>query len=51
MVTVLIISAKMADVDFIKVFQNKVYGVKITVHDVANKIISSDSNHIVDFVM
>ena len=34
-----------------KVFWNKGYDVIITTHDVANKILSRDSNYIVDVVM
>ena len=46
-------SAKMATSDFfkIKVFWNKGYDVIIPVHDVNNKILSRDSNYIVDVVM
>ena len=46
-------SAKMATSDLlkIKVFWNKGYDVTIYVHDVTNKIISRDSNYIVDVVM
>ena len=42
--------AKMATPDFlkIKVFWNKGYDVKIFIHDVINKVLSRDSNHIVD---
>ena len=35
----------------IKVFWNKDYAVKISVHDITNKILSRDSNYIVDVVM
>ena len=35
----------------IKVFWNKGYEVIIYVHEVINKILSNDSNHIVDAVM
>ena len=46
-------SAKMTTSDLlkIKVFWNKGYDVIIYVHDVTNKIISRDSNYIVDVVM
>ena len=46
-------SAKMATPDFLKIkaFQNKGYGVIIYVHDVTNKMLSRDSNYIVDVVM
>ena len=45
-------SAKLAVLDFkIKVFQNKVYDVLISVHDVTNKILSCGSNYIDNVVM
>ena len=46
-------SAKMATPGLlkIKVFWNKGYDVIIYVHDVTNKILSRDSNYIVDLVM
>ena len=46
-------SAKMATLGLlkIKVFWNKGYDVIIFVHDVTNKILSRDSNYIVDVVM
>ena len=46
-------SAKMATPGLhkIKVFWNKGYFVVIHVHDVTNKILSRDSNYIVDVVM
>ena len=46
-------SEKMATRGFlkIKVFWNKIYDVIIYVHDVTNKILSHDSNYIVDVVM
>ena len=53
MVTILMMSAKMATPGLlkIKVFWNKGYDVIIYVHDVTNKILSRDSNYIVDVVM
>ena len=53
MVTILMMSAKMATPGLlkIKVFWNKGYDVIISVHDVTNKILSRDSNYIVDVVM
>ena len=53
MVTILMMSAKMATLGLlkIKVFWNKGYDVIISVHDVTNKILSSDSNYIIDVVM
>ena len=53
MVTILMISAKMATLDFlkIKVFLNKGYDVITSVHDVTNKILSNESNYIVGVVM
>ena len=46
-------SAKMATPGFLKttVFPNKGYDVIITTHDFTNKILSRDSNYIVDVVM
>ena len=46
-------SAKMATPSLLKttVFWNKGYGVIIPVDDVTNKILSRDSNYIVDVVM
>ena len=46
-------SAKMATPGLLKitVFWNKGYDVIISVHDVTNKILSRDSNYIVDVVM
>ena len=46
-------SAKMATLGIIKIklFWNKGYGGIISVHDVANKILSRESNYIVDVVM
>ena len=48
MVAILIISAKLATLSFlkIKVFRNKRYDVIIFVNDVTNKILSCDSNYI-----
>ena len=53
MITILMISAKRATLGFlkIKVFWNKGYDVIISVHDVMNKVLSRDSNYIVDVVM
>ena len=53
LVVILKMSAKLATQDFlkVKVFWNKGYGVIIFVHDVTNKILSHDSNYIVDVVM
>ena len=46
-------SAKMASPGFLKImiFWNKGYDVMISVDDVTNKILSSDSNYIVDVFM
>ena len=46
-------SAKMATPGIfkIKVFQNNVYDVITSVHDLTNKILSRDSNYIEDVVM
>ena len=53
MVTILMMSAKAANLDLlrIKVFWNKVYGVIIFVNNVITKILSRESNYIVDFFM
>ena len=53
MVTILMMSAKMATLDFLKTkaFWKKGYDVIISVHDVTNKILSRDSSNIVDVVM
>ena len=53
MVTILMMSAKMGIPDLFKekVFLKKVYDVIIFVHDVTNKILSPDSNYIIDVVM
>ena len=50
MVAVLTMPAKLATLGLlkIKVFWNTRYDVKIFVQDVTNKMLSSDSNHIVD---
>ena len=52
MVTILMMSAKMATPGLrkIKVFWKKGYDVIIFVNDVTNKILSRDSNYIVDVV-
>ena len=54
MVITLMMSAKMATPGFLKittVFRNKGYDVIISVDDVTNKILSRDSNYIVDVFM
>ena len=53
MVTILMISAKLPTSDLlkVKVFWNKSYDVIISIHDVTNKILSCNSNYIVDVVM
>ena len=53
MVTILMMSAKMATPGLlkIKVFWKKGYDVIIYVYDVTNKILSRDSNYIVDMSM
>ena len=52
-ITILMISAKMATPGLLKitVFWNKGYDVIFYVHDATNKILSLDSNYIVDVVM
>ena len=53
MVTILMMSLKMATLGLlkIKVFWNKDYDVIISVYDVTSKILSNDSNYIVNVVM
>ena len=53
MVTILIISAKLASPGFLKIniFGNKGYDVIISVPEVTNKILLRNSNYIVDVVM
>ena len=53
MVTILMMSAKISTSGLlkIKVFWNKGYDVIISAHDVTSKILSRDSNYIVDLVM
>ena len=53
MVEILIISAKMATPDLlkIKVFQNKGYYVIYSTYDVISQILSHGSNYLVDVVM
>ena len=53
MVTILMMSAKMATLGLlkIKVFWNNGYDVIISVHDVTNKILSHDSNYIIDVLI
>ena len=53
MVTILITSTKMATLGLLKMKElwNKGYDNIISVHDVSNKILSRDSNYILDVVM
>ena len=53
MITILIISAKMATLGFLEIsfFLDKCYDVISSVHDVTNRILSRDSNYIQDVVM
>ena len=53
MVTIFMVSAKMATLSLlkIKVFRIKGYDVRIFVYDVINKNLSRDSNFILDLVM
>ena len=53
MVTILMMSAKITTPGLLKirVFWNKGYDVIIFVYDVTNKILSRDSNYIIDAVM
>ena len=53
MVTILMMSAKLATLGLLnlEVFRNKGYGVIISVYDVNKKILSHDSNYILELVM
>ena len=53
MVTILMMSAKLTTPALLKirVFLNNGYGVIISVHEVTSKILSRDSNYIIDVVM
>ena len=53
MVAILMISTELATLSLlkIKVFCKRGYNVIISVHDVTNKILSSDSNYLVDVVI
>ena len=53
MVIILMMSAKMATPEFLKItaFWNKRYDAIILVDDASNKILSCDSNYIVDVFM
>ena len=53
MVTILMMSAKMATVGLLKIklFRNKSYDIITIVNDVTNKILSRESNCVVDMVM
>ena len=53
MVTILMMSAKITTPGLLKirVFCNNGYDVIISVHDVTNKILSRNSNYIIDVVM
>ena len=53
MVTALMMSAKITTKNLLKigVFRKKGYDVIIFVYDVTNKILSRDSNDVIDFVM
>ena len=53
MVTILMMSAKITTPRYfkIRVFWNKGYDVIIFVHDVTKKILSRDSNYIIDMIM
>ena len=52
MVAILMMSAKMTTLGLLKmkVFSNKGYDIMISVYDIMNKSLSSDSNYIVDVV-
>ena len=53
MVAILMISAEIATLGLLKiqVFWNKGYYVIISVYDITNEVLSSNSNYIIDVVM
>ena len=53
MIATFMMSAKLATLGLVKIklFWNKGYDVIISVHDVTNKVLSRNSNYIVDGVM
>ena len=53
MVVILVMSAKLATLGFLKlkVLYNKDYDVIISIHGSTNKILSRDSNYVLDVVM
>ena len=53
MIAILMVSAKLATLGFlkIKVFRNKSCDVIISIHGVANNILSRDPNYIIDVVI
>ena len=53
MVAILVMSAKLATLGLleIKIYWSKDYDFKIFVHDFTNKILSRDSNYIVDVII
>ena len=51
MVTILMMSAKLATPSFLKKCQNKSYDVIFLDYDITNKSLSNHSNYIVDLVM
>ena len=53
MITILMMSAKITNLGLlkIKIFRNNGYDVIISVHDVTSKILSRESNYIVNVVM
>ena len=53
MVSILMMSTKISTPGLLKirVFWNNGYDIIISVHDVTNKILSRDSNYIIDLVM
>ena len=51
MVAILMVSALLPNITLFKIFWSKGYDVINSVHNVTNKILSRDSNYIVDVVM
>ena len=53
MVAILMVHSKLATLGVLKtkLFWNKIYDILVLVHKVTNKILSSDSNYIVDLVI
>ena len=53
MVEILMMSSKLVTLTFLKIkpFLNKVYDIIVLVHYIINKVLSDDSNYIIDVVI